>query len=114
MFLNSQEIENFKNKIELRRLCVEEEIFPMIQKPKVVEGKSVYKLVNIIEKTNKTKGIRTNKVDLINEINREIFISNKEKAQLASQQEMQNKLKEKEIDLKTHNLTIVSRVFLIN
>jgi hypothetical protein len=113
MFLNSLEIEKFKNKIELRRLCLEEEILPMIKKPKVEEGKSVYKLANIIEKTNKTKGIRTNKIDLIKEINREIFISNKEKEQLASQKEMQNKLKEKEIDLKTHNLTIVNEVLFI-
>jgi hypothetical protein len=108
MRIETDDLEKFRNKIEFRKLCVEEDILPPVSKPKIEDSKSIYKLANIVEKTNKNKGIKTNKVELIREINKEIIISNKERAQLAYQEEIKNKLKaEKEIDLKTYNLGIV-------
>lgn len=108
MKIENNDLDKFINKINFRKLCIQEDILPVVNKRNLENSKSIYKLANLVEKTNSDKGIKTNKLELIKEINKEIINSNKERAQLADLEEIKNKLKtEKEVDLKTYNIGIV-------
>jgi hypothetical protein len=110
--IENNDLDKFINKIDFRKLCIQEDILPVVNKRNLEDSKSIYKLANLVEKTNSDKGIKTNKLELIKEIKTEIINSNKERAQLAELEEIKNKLKaEKEVDLKTYNIGIVILIY---